>query len=75
MNKIESSENLLSSSSAAAEKSWIMQLRKREEEGRQLYLRNQLSLHGELPRTKEWKKKKNPFLLLLVAIKSGKLEN
>lgn len=57
MNKIDSAENLLSSSSAAAEKSWIMQLRKREKEGRQLYLRNQLSLHGELPRTKEWKKK------------------
>lgn len=73
MNKIESAENLLSSSSAAAEKSWIMHLRKREEEERQLYLRNQLSLHGELPRTKEWKK--NPFLLLLVDIKSGKLEN
>lgn len=82
MNKIESAKNLLSRSSAAAENSRIIQLRRRAEERRQpflfekstqsVFLNCMVSCQGALQKKGE----KNPyFLLLLVDIKSGKLKN
>lgn len=82
MNKIESAKNLLSRSSAAAENSRIIQLRRRAEERRQpflfekstqsVFLNCMVSCQGALQKKGE----KTPyFLLLLVDIKSGKLKN
>lgn len=73
MNKIESK---LSRSSAAAEKSRIIQLRRRAGERRQLFLfeKSTHELHDELSRSMTKEREKNLFFLLLVNIESEKLK-